>query len=134
MPELQRILRRDDALEVELAWVGCVHHAMVSGDVEGAMSLLAYRPSAGASVLPKWAQVDAQLSSKIGYQADERARAGWGKLPSAEAQGPPLVPGSGPTRRRRGNQLPDPKVPKPPLPNKPAGSKPPPGPKPPLVK
>ena len=78
MAGISSLFQRSVGLEVTLSWLASVDHPMRTGDIEGAKSLLAYRPAGTRSLLPGWAQDDAARKSKAGYQAYERATHGWG--------------------------------------------------------
>ena len=71
-------LGEGSAVEFALNSLAANWHFMTTGDEVGARSLLAASPAAWADVMPRWAQDQAAQSSKLQYQAAERAAAGWG--------------------------------------------------------
>ena len=76
MAGISSLFQRSVRLEITLSWLASVNHSIKTSDIEGAKSLLAYRPAGTRFLLPGWAQDDAARKSKAGYQAYERATHG----------------------------------------------------------
>ena len=106
MDAVQQEFDTNEGLEIQVSWLAAVDLALKTGDVEGAQSMLAYRPAAARPFTPKWYVEDARMASKAAYQQWERQTHGWGEL-----QVPPnnLIPSSGARQRRPPK---DPKGPK----------------------